>query len=115
MRSIRWNRRWLLAGLAVVLLATGCQGPAWESDPDVKAVRIACAGLRKTDHYDCVEREAIIRLNPEVCRLANIALNDLCLQAVYETLNDPEICDRIWLPSVADDCREWYAQPTRLP
>jgi hypothetical protein len=101
---------WLLAGLVLALLAVACEAPDWETDPDVQAARVACAGLKKAEHFGCVEREAVGSLNPDVCRLAGIALDDACLQAVYEAAGDPTICDRIYLKSVVPDCRAWYAQ-----
>ena len=99
----------LLAGVVAITLIA-CQGPAWEDDPQVQAARIACAGLRKTEHFDCIEARAVATLNPDVCRLAFVDLDEFCLRTLYEAAGDPAICDRIYLQEVEDNCRAWYAE-----
>lgn len=101
--------------LAVVFLSAACRGPTWEEDPDVRAARIACAGLRAHEHYTCVEDQATTRLNPDICHLAVAGLDGLCLQAVYEAADDPSICDHIFLKEMTDRCRDWYAWPGARP
>ncbi|MBC8445571.1 MAG: transposase, partial [Chloroflexi bacterium] len=49
------------------------------------------------------------RLNPDVCRLAGMWVDDMCLQAVYEAADDPTICDRLYLEGVRPTCRAYYA------
>lgn len=93
---------------------TSC-GPEWELDPDVQGARTACAGLRRKEHATCVEREAVARVNPEVCHLAGIAVDDACLQAVYEVADNPGICDRVYLEGAASNCQAWYANHTPEP
>lgn len=102
----------LLAVLVLSALVGACEGPAWENDPDVQAVRTACAGLRKMEHYSCVEDAAVERLNPDVCHLIAAGLDDLCLQAVYEAAGDPAICAEMYLRGAKENCRTWYANPT---
>jgi hypothetical protein len=97
-----------------LLVIPGC-GPVWEDDADVKGARIACAGLRKAEHNECVEREAVARINPDVCHLAGIAVDDACLQAVYRAAGDPAICDRIYLRGALANCQAWYAGHTAEP
>lgn len=104
------GRLWVIAVLLVGLLLAACRGPAWEENPRVKAARIACAGLRAREHYDCVVEQATSQLEPEVCHLAIAGLDGLCLQAVYKTANDPAMCDRIYLKEVAAQCQEWFTQ-----
>ena len=79
----------------------------------MQAARIACAGLRKTEHYDCVVDRAIAGQNPDVCRLAFAGLDEFCLRILYEAVEDPAICDGIYLPEVEKSCRAWHA--TRSP
>ena len=114
-RLIRKQIWMLLTGLIFGLLLTACQGPAWEDAPNVQAARIACAGLRKSEHYVCIEEQAAARLDPDVCHLAGAGLDDLCLQAVYEAADDPAICDRLYLKGTDANCREWVAQPEPKP
>ena len=110
----------LLLLIAVVLAA--CTGDsAWRNDPAVVAVRDVCKSGSKVD-YDCIERQAVTALNPEICRLAGIGIDDMCLQAVYEAADAPSICDRIYLQGVVPNCRSYYAQrpptstlPTEAP
>ncbi len=66
-----------------LFILTACTGTFWSEDPAVEAVRIACKDQKGVD-YDCIEREAVSALNPEICRLAGISIDDMCLQAVYE-------------------------------
>ena len=94
--------------LSAVLLAA-CTGPAWKQNPDVKAARATCAGLPEAERYACIERHATERLNPDVCRLAGMWVDDMCLQAVYEAADDPTICDRLYLEGVRPTCRAYYA------
>lgn len=101
----------MFAVLIAAALLAGCRGPAWEQVPDVQAARIACAGLRASEHFGCVEEQATSRMNPDVCHLALAGLDSLCLQAVYEASVDPSICDHIYLKETAADCREWFALP----
>jgi hypothetical protein len=49
-------------------------------------------------------------LNPNVCRLAGIWVDDMRLQAVYEAAGDPAICDQLYLEGVRPTCRAYYAQ-----
>jgi len=76
----------MIAAVISLLLLTGCRGPVWEQSPDVQAARIACAGLRASEHFVCVEEQATARMNPDVCHLA-------------------------YLEDTATDCREWFALP----
>jgi hypothetical protein len=49
-------------------------------------------------------------LNPDVCRLASIWIDDLCLQMVYEAADDPAICEQLYLEGVRPTCRTYYAR-----
>jgi hypothetical protein len=98
--------RLLFALLGAVLCLTSCKAAAWERDPDVRMAKRACKGL----DYTCVERHAVESLNPDVCRLAGIWIDDMCLQAVYEAADDPAICDQLYLEGVRPTCRAYYAQ-----
>ena len=62
-----------------------------------------------TEHYPCIEQQAVQALEPEVCRLAGMAIDDVCLQAVYEAAADPSICERLYLRGVRPNCRDTYA------
>ncbi len=90
--------------LVLALLLVACGPEAWEQDPDVRAASRECG-----KEYDCIERHAVETLNPEVCRLAGIAIDDMCLQAVYEAADDPAICGRIYLQGVRPNCQAYYA------
>ena len=105
--------------LTMLLLASGvlaaCRGgSAWRSEPTVVAARVICKSQSGVD-YDCIERQAVAALNPGICRLAGISIDDMCLQAVYEAAGDPAICDQIYLQGVVPNCRAYYAQPTTTP
>ncbi len=117
-RYIHLRCGWISASLIFLLAA--CAGPAWKADPDVQAVMRVCASPEVADQYACLEREAVTRLSPEVCRLAGIWIDDMCLQAVYEAADDPAICDRIYLRGVVPTCKAYYAgraekYPTAAP
>jgi len=93
------------------VVQAACSDSAAPLEPAVKAARNACKSQSRLD-YDCVERHAVAASNPEICRLAGIGIDDMCLQAVYEAANDPTICDRIYLQGVVTNCRAYYAQLT---
>ena len=101
----------LLFLLVTGVLAACSDDSAWRNDPTVLAAREACKSQSGVD-YDCIERQALTALNPDICRLAGIGIDDMCLQAVYEAANDPTICDRIYLQGVVPNCRAYYVQLT---
>jgi hypothetical protein len=100
----------LVAALAALLLsACSARPPLQVDDPQVQAARRACQDTRDMERYACIEQQAVAALNPDVCRLLGIAVDDACLQTVYQAANDPAICDRLYLPGVAPTCRAYYA------
>jgi len=101
---------WLVA----VLLLAACGPEAWERDPAVQAAKKDCKQPGAGDFYDCIERRAVDTLNPDVCRLAGIWIDDMCLQAVYEFAGDPAICDELYLEGVRPTCRAYYSQSAAL-
>lgn len=100
-----------IAPLALICLGllAACGANAWKQDPDVQAAKAACQGSGKELDYACIERHAVETLNPDVCRLAGIWIDDMCLQAVYEAAGDPAICERIYLRGVQPNCQAYYA------
>ncbi|MCL7453404.1 MAG: hypothetical protein M8467_10195 [Anaerolineae bacterium] len=104
------SRTWIVLLLILpTTLLTSCGAEPWERDPDVQATKAACKGSGKELDYACIERHAVETLNPDVCRLAGIAIDDMCLQAVYEAAGDPAICERIYLRGVQPNCQAYYA------
>jgi len=97
--------------LVLLALLAGCAPQPWKQDPDVQAAKQDCAGLPQGEHYACIERHAVTSLNPEVCRLASVWVDDACLQAVYQAADDPAICDRLYLKGVRPTCRAYYQRP----
>jgi hypothetical protein len=102
----------VLAILGSFWLLPACGHEPWQRDRDVQAADQSCEGLDEGDPYACIERHAVETLNPDVCRLAGIWIDDLCLQAVYEAAGDPAICDQLYLEGVRPTCRAYYAQRT---
>lgn len=103
----------LAAGLVAV---AACARPLLlSSDPDLEAARRACQNVPASDRFVCVEQQAVVTLNPEVCRLLGIAVDDACLQSVYRAADDPAICDRLYLPGVIPTCKAYYADPNHTP
>jgi len=99
----------LSASLAVFAwLLSACGAGTWRQDPAVQAVRKACKGLDQQARESCVEFHAVGALNPDVCRLAGIWIDDACLQSVYEEAGDPAICERLYLEGVRPNCRAYY-------
>jgi hypothetical protein len=97
--------------LVLLVLLAGCAPQPWKQDSDVQAAKQDCAGFPQGEHYACIERHAVTSLNPEVCRLANVWVDDACLQAVYQAADDPTICDRLYLKGVRPTCRAYYQRP----
>jgi hypothetical protein len=93
-----------------VLSLAACGPQAWEQHPAVKAAKKACKGPDEGERYDCIERHAVETLNPDVCRLAGMWIDDMCLQMVYEAAGDPAICEQLYLEGVRPTCRAYYAQ-----
>jgi hypothetical protein len=102
--------RLLFAMLWVAPCLTACGPQAWEQDPAVRAAQKACKGPDRGERYNCIERHAVKTLNPDVCRLVGIWIDDMCLQAVYEAASDPAICQQLYLEGVRPTCRAYYAQ-----
>ena len=107
----------LAVALSFALLAAACSArpPLRSEDPQVQAAQQACKDVPDPERFACIEQYAIATLNPEVCRLLGIAVDDACLQAVYEAADDPAICDRLYLPGVVPTCKAYYAEPNRVP
>jgi hypothetical protein len=102
----------ILVLAACLLTLVACARPPLQaSDPDVQAARAACQAVPAADRLACIERQAVASLNPQVCRLLDIAVDDACLQSVHEAANDPAICDRLYLPGIVPTCRAYYAGP----
>lgn len=101
--------------LLFLLAACSARPPLQRDDPDVQAARAACRGIPAAQRYLCIEQQAVAALNPNVCRLLGISVDDACLQAVYEAADDPAICDRLYLPGAAPACKAYYADPNRVP
>ena len=103
--------------LSLALLVAAClaRPPLQTNDPDVQAAQDACQDIPDSERDACIELQAVATLNPEVCRLLGIAVDDACLQAVYEAADDPAICDRLYLPGVVPTCKAYYADPNRVP
>ncbi|MFN2242261.1 MAG: hypothetical protein ACK2U2_08235 [Anaerolineae bacterium] len=99
---------------AAALLLGACGQEAWERDPAVQAARKACKQLDEGEGYACIERHAVETLNPDVCRLAGIWIDDMCLQAVYEAAGDPAICEELYLEGVRPTCRAYYSEAAAL-
>jgi len=98
-----------LAVACLLLTLTGCAPRSWKHDAAVQAARSACAGLDEMARQSCIQFHAVGTLNPEVCRLAGMWVDDACLQAVYEAAGDPAICERLYLAGVRPTCRAYYA------
>ena len=111
------KRAVLLATLIVlVVLLTACVPlPAPGDAPDLAAAHSACNGLPDPERTQCVVDRATQALNPEICGLLGIAVDDMCLQAVYEAADDPAICERLYLEGIRPTCRAYYADPQRVP
>lgn len=97
--------------LVLLVLLAGCTPQPWKQDLDVQVAKQDCASLPQGEHYACIERHAVASLNPEVCRLASVWVDDACLQAVYQAADDPAICDRLYLKGVRPTCRAYYQRP----
>jgi len=74
--------------MLVAGMLAACTDSTWRNDPAVQAARDACQSQSGID-YNCVEQAAVAALNPEICRLVGISIDDMCLQAVYEAAADP--------------------------
>jgi len=110
------TRIWrLLVVVSLGVLLVACGAKAWEQDPMVLAAKRACKDVGEVDRYACIERHAAEGLSPDVCRLLGIAVDDACLQSVYEAAGDPTICDRLYLEGVRPTCRAYYASRTVTP
>lgn len=101
----------LIGLLMVVLLLATCAPQPWKQDLEVQAAKRDCIGLTEEKRYACIEHHAAATLNPNVCRLAGMWVDDMCLQAVYQAANDPTICDRLYLKGVRPTCRAYYRRP----
>jgi Tol biopolymer transport system component len=97
----------------LLLLLAACSPESWERDPQVQAAKKACKGPDEGERYACIERHAVESLNPDICRLASIWIDGMCLQAVYEAADDPGICERLYLEGMRPTCRAYYESLAR--
>lgn len=106
--SLLFARSTVALGLCFLLAACYGRPPLQRNDPDVQAARAACLNIPATQRYLCIEQQAVAALNPDVCRLLGIAMDDACLQTVYQAADDPAICDRLYLPGAVPACKAYY-------
>ena len=107
-----------LSSMLIVLavLLTACTPlPASGDTSELSAARSACTGLPDPERTQCIVDRATQALNPDICSLLGIAVDDMCLQAVYEAADDPAICERLYLEGIRPTCRAYYADPRRVP
>lgn len=108
----------LLAGLILLLLLSGCiywstYARVDHSDPVIQLAEKECGtGKAGPEGNDCYVAIAIENKKPEVCLLANPAIDDLCIQEYYEKRNAVEACEEIKMakPGSIAGCLEHYAQ-----
>lgn len=100
----------ILIVVLVTLFSLVRNRPAWRDDSDVQQAEAACYSLDEAERYACIEQQAVASLNPDVCRLANKFIDDMCLQMVYEAADDPAICEQLYLESVRPNCEAFYAR-----
>ena len=67
----------LLVVVSLGVLLVACGAKAWEQDPMVQAARRACKDVSEVEHYACIEHHAVKDLNPDICHLLGIAVDDL--------------------------------------
>lgn len=103
------RRRFAL--LILIQMLASCAPQAWKKDPDVRAARQACKVLPESERYACIERHAVETLKPDVCRMTNKWIDDMCLQAIYQAADDPTICAELYLRGVRPTCRAYYQRP----
>ena len=102
--------------IVLAVLLTACVPlPAPGDTSDLSAARSACTGLPDPERTQCIVDRATQALNPDICSLLGIAVDDMCLQAVYEAADDPAICERLYLEGIRPTCRAYYADPQRVP
>lgn len=108
----------ILAVLALLLLLSGCiywstYARVDHSDPIIQLAEKQC-GTGKADSggNDCYVRIALENKKPEVCLLANPAIDDWCIQDYYEKRDSIEACEEIKAakPGSITGCLEYYAQ-----
>ncbi len=101
----------LLASISTLVLAARAARVS-TVDPALEAAKAAC---KDAEWYaDCIEGRAVESLDPDICRLLGIGVDDACLQSVYQAANDPTICDRLYLEGVRPTCRAYYAARSRV-
>ena len=107
-----------LFALLLVFLFLGCTyfttyARVDHSDPIIQRAEKECGIDKATpEANDCYERIALENKKPDVCLLANPAIDDLCIQDYYEKRNSVEACDEIKKvkSGMYQNCLEYYAQ-----
>ena len=108
----------LFIGLILLLLLSGCTyfttyARVDHSDPVIQLAKKEC-GLNKatSEASGCYARIALENRKPEVCLLANPAIDDWCIQDYYEKRDCVESCEEIKVakPAVHQNCMEFYAK-----
>jgi hypothetical protein len=86
----------------------------WLKDTTIKSdeeVQMAMKNCRQgsEDKYDCYVQYAIEYENPNICALTSIFVDDACLDDVWRAIDDPSICDRIYLVNTRPNCRNYFS------
>jgi hypothetical protein len=87
--------------------------PTIKSDPEVELAEESCKNVPE-EKYDCYVQYAIEYQNTNICALTGIFVDDACMDEVWRAVNDPSICERIYLESVRPNCIGYFdSHPTR--
>lgn len=106
----------LFIGLILLLMFSGCTyfttyARVDHNDPVIQLAEKEC-GINKAtpESNDCYVRIALENRKPEVCLLANPAIDDWCIQDYYEKRNSIEACEEIKSakPGCLKGCLEHY-------
>lgn len=80
--------------------------PIIRSNPEVQRAKVTCQS--SAGHFDCVVEQAIQFENPNICALTSIFVDDACLDQVWRAVNDPAICDQLYLEPTRPNCAEYF-------
>jgi hypothetical protein len=107
-KKLAWAATVILAVIFILLLVTYPPLKLIVSDRALRKAWRACHSLPAEHRLVCYEELAVEQNNPDICWLTGPSTDDACMENVFKSSKDPNICSRITKPGVKALCEEYF-------
>jgi hypothetical protein len=107
-KKLFWVSFAVLAVIFILLFVTYPPIKLITSDPALRKAWQACHSAPSETRMACYEKLAVEQDNPDICWLTGPSIDDACMETVFKSSKDPDICSRITKPGVKTLCEEYF-------